>query len=241
MRTNFNSDFDDAVNPEIKFTYSRRKWKTTLSYTRTNNTPSFYQRYNETATTRPNPDLDMETADNYSLAFSAMVLEDLDGSLTFFHNRLSDRITYIFGEGGTSRYENVGSVTYTGGDLSVTWKPLEIFKCKLNYTYIESIDEETGLDLSSRPRHKGRIDLTYTPFENLSVILTGRGNSEAYRDSANTTRIPGYFLCDCKMEYGFERFNLFLEITNLLDKEYLYSDGLLAPPRTWFAGIQVRI
>lgn len=67
------------------------------------------------------------------------------------------------------------------------------------------------------------------------------GSSSAYRDTSNTTRIPGYFIYDYKMEYDFERFNLFMAVFNLLDKEYLYVDGLLAPPRTWFAGIQVRI
>lgn len=31
------------------------------------------------------------------------------------------------------------------------------------------------------------------------------------------------------------------EITNILDHEYLYADGMPAPPRAWFAGVQVRI
>lgn len=241
LRTNFNSAFDDAFNPEIKITYSQPKGKATVSYNRTNNTPSFYQRYRETSTTQPNPDLGMEVADNFSAAFFFMLSKQLGGSLTLFHNRLTDRITYTYGDNGTSSYQNVGIATYTGGDVSFTWKPNEIIQWKANYTYLEARDEDTGLDLPAKSDHKGRIDLTYTPVERLSMILTGRGASSAFRNRDNTTLIPGYFLFDYKLEYQFPRFDLFMEINNILDKEYLYTDGLLAPPLTWFVGIKVRI
>lgn len=241
IRINCNSAFDDAVNPEIKFSYKGAWWETTLSYNRTNNTPSFYQRYRESSTTKPNPDLGMEVADNFSLAFAAKFSKTLNGSITGFHNLLADRITYTYGANGTSSYQNVGSATYTGGDLSLTWHPLDPVKLAFNYTYLEAKDEKSGLDLPAKPRHKGRLDLTYSPMDRFSLILTGKGASSSYRNRSNTTRNPGYIICNCKMEYQLEKFDLFMELTNIFDKEYLYVDGLLAPPRAWFAGIQVRL
>lgn len=242
LRTNINSAFDNAYNPEAKITYkaTKKSWKATLSYNRTNNTPSFYQRYNETSSTRPNPDLGMETADNFSFALFSMLSKSVGGSLTLFHNRLTDRITYTYGDNGTSQYQNVGSATYTGGDLSLTWSPAEQFKCKLNYTYLDPRDEDSDNDLPARPNHRGRLDLTYKPTEPFSMILTGRGSSSAYRNRSNTISIPGYLIGDFKMEYNFEHFSLFAEVTNILDKTYYYVDGLLGPPRAWFAGINWR-
>lgn len=241
MRANFNSAFDNAFNPEIKLTYGQQAWNITIGYNRTNNTPSFYQRYNETSTTKPNPDLDMEVADNFSSAFFYTLSDRLCGSLTLFYNQLSDRITYTYEENGTSSYQNVGTATYTGGDVSITLKPWEIVQWKFNYTYMQAKDEDTDLDLPAKSEHKGRLDMTIVPTEKVSWIITARGASNAWRNRANTTRIPGYLIFDTKLEYQFERFTAFVEATNLLDKDYLYVDGLTAPPFTWFAGIKVRI
>jgi vitamin B12 transporter len=106
LRANINSAFDDALNPEIKLTYKWKKWRATAAYSRSSNTPSFYQRYNETSSTRPNPDLTMETADNYSVSLFDQLHKTLSGSVSVFHNRLSDRITYVTGEDGIGQYHN---------------------------------------------------------------------------------------------------------------------------------------
>lgn len=241
LRANINEVFDDALNPEIKLTYKKKSWKTTISYSRTNNTPSFYQRYNETSSTLPNPNLGMETADNYSLALFSMLSQSLNGSVTLFHNRLTDRITYTYDNNGTGQYQNVGSATYSGGDVSLTWTPLANISCKANYTYLAAKDEDTGNSLPSKPKHEGQINLIYKPIAPLSVVLVGRASSNAYRNRSNTTTVPGFFTTDLKIEYNFEHFSLFTELTNILDKNYYYADGMLAPPLAWFAGINMRI
>lgn len=241
FRANLNSAFDNAYNPEVKLTYTAENWKTTLGVNRSNNSPSFYHRYNETSTKRPNPDLDMETSDNYSVALFSTLEKPVNGSITLFHNRLNDRITYIYDDLGTGQYQNIGSATYTGGDLSLDWEVCKNFQCKINYTYLVAKDKETDLDLPSKSRHKGRISLTYKPINPLSIILLGKGSSSVYRNKANTATVAGYFTADFKMEYSFKTFSLFSEVTNILDKDYLYVDGLQAPPRAWFAGVTLRI
>jgi len=145
LRANINSSFDNALNPEVKTTYKTKYLRTTLAYSRTNNTPSFYQRYNETSSTKPNPDLTMEVADNYSLAFSAMLSKTMGGSATLFYNQLTDRITYVTNDIGVGHYENFGKVSYTGGDLSLNWTPLDKVTLKASYTYMHAKDKNTGL------------------------------------------------------------------------------------------------
>jgi len=60
LRSNFYSDFDNSFNPEIKASWEKKDWNITLSYSRTANIPSFHQRYSETSSMRPNPELDMD-------------------------------------------------------------------------------------------------------------------------------------------------------------------------------------
>ena len=241
LRANINSAFDDAVNPEAKLTYKREHWRTTASYSRTNNTPSFRQRYNETSSTRPNPDLTMETADNYSLSLFVAPWDILSGSVSLFYNRLSDRITYETGDDGIGQYLNFGLVTYTGGDMALTLKLHETVKIKTSYTYMEAVDEETDLWLACKAKHKVKLDAYWQPAKPISIVVTGNYASKVYRNSANTKTVPEYTVVGLRAEYAFDRFSLFTDIDNLFDKTYYYADGLLAPPFTWVAGINWRI
>ena len=45
----------------------------------------------------PNPDLDIETSDNYSLSWHRDFNEDFTLMGSFFYNQLTDRITYVTG------------------------------------------------------------------------------------------------------------------------------------------------
>lgn len=241
VRANINSAFDDAVNPEIKATYKKAKWRVSTAYSRTNNTPSFYQRFNRTSSTEPNPDLEMETSDNYNLAFSVSPFNSVTCSMSLFHNRLNDRITYVTGDDGIGKYENFGLVTYTGTDLSFSLQAHKSIRIKGSYTYMEAKDDETGLWLTCKARHKADLDLHWKPYEPVSIVLSSKYVSKIYRNKANTTSVPEYTLTDFRAEYGFRRFSLFCEIENIFDKTYYFSDGLLAPPRTWIAGMNWQI
>ncbi len=241
LRANFNSDFDDALNPELKVTFKGRGWRLAAAYSRSNNTPSFYQRYNETSSTVPNPDLDMETADNYSLTLSGRPAENFSGRIGLFHNRLSDRITYITDDNGIGRYQNFGLVTYTGGDLSCDWKVLPGLSLKPSYTYLEAIDRQTGLRLPGKARHTARVHCYWQPADSLSVVLTVKYVSRIYRNKSNTRTVPDYTVADLRAEYAFKKVSLFAQVKNLFDRDYFYADGLPAPPLTWLVGINCKI
>lgn len=236
LRTNNNSAFDNAINPEVKVSNKRNGWQTTLAYSRTNNTPNFYKRYNETSSTRPNPDLGMETADNFSLVVNKSLSKQLSVGATLFYNRLSDRITYIR-NGGIGQYQNVGRVNYIGGDLSFKWRPIDQLTLKSNYTYLSAKNEESGLYITAKPHHQGRLDLSWQAADPLLIILSLHGKSSAYTTSDNLNQSDGYLLADIRSEYRWGRYALFAEISNLTDKRHLHVDGLLAPPRQWFTGV----
>lgn len=241
LRGNYHSVFENALNPEIKAVYKKPAWRLTGSYSRAQNTPSFYQRYNETSSTRPNPDLSMEQADNFSLAFFATPHKAFSFSLTGFYNLLSDRITYVTGDDGIGQYQNFGEVTYVGGDAAFNLKLAETFKVNGAYTYLEAKDQDTGFWIPCKARHTADLTLFWQPCAPLSLVAVGTYSSEVYRDKANTRTVPAYGIADLRAEYAFKRWSLFTEVKNIFDKTYYYADGLLAPPLTWVVGVNWRI
>ncbi len=240
LRGNAYSDFSNSLNPEIKAALHKGEIEVTAGYNRANNTPSFYQRYNRTSTTLINPDLDMETSDNYSLCVSGKVTAFLSAGATVFYNKLEDRITYVRSQAGTGQYQNIGEATYKGFDLSTDWKIHEKLSITAAYTFLEAIDETTDLRLTAKARHKGSAELSVSPFKNLTLVAGIDASSYAYTRSDNSQKVPGYVLYNLRGEYELKKLTVFTEIKNMTDTTYYYVDGTFAPPRKWILGINLR-
>lgn len=247
LRGTVYSEFDNTVNPEAKISYKKDKWSLSLTYSRTNNTPSFYQRYDETSTKDPNPGLDMEIADSFNLSFFTEISPRLSCGASLFHNLITDRITYVLRDDGIGSYENFGKVTYKGGDLLINWKFLDNLSLKMTYTYLKAINEDTGLWMVSKPRHRVYADLSCQPTQDISIIFNLKHESKQYTRSDNEASEPERTIGNLRVEYipawatgRFGHPEFFGEIKNMTDKTYRYGDGWLAPPRTWICGLNYR-
>lgn len=237
LRGNFYSEFNEAINHEVKVKFEKNFYGIQLSANKTNNIPTFRQRYNETSTTKPNPDLTMEKATNYSLSFFCQSAKSFSGNLSVFYNKITDRITYVRGDGGIGKYENFGKSSYKGADVSFSLKPADIFTVKPSYTYLIAKDDLTGKWLPCKPKHKVKIDFICNLTKNFSLTLNTRYVSKQFSRSDNTETSPEYFTADFRAEYGFKMLSLFCRVKNMFDKNYYYVDGYPAPPRTWIAGV----
>ncbi len=240
FRVNRYSDFDTAFNPEFRLAFERNAYSVEFSANRTNNTPSFYHRFRESSTTIPNPDLDMETADNLSVSLSFQANTALSGTVSIFHNRITDRITYVRGDGGIGQYQNFGKVTYKGAEFSLEWKAAGNLTVKSSYTYLDARNEETGLQLSAKAKHRANADFIYAPLPSVSVILGLKYASKVYTRSDHSKSVPEYFIGNIRGEYKHRDCELFCQLNNILDEDYFYSDGYPAPPLTWLAGLSYR-
>lgn len=237
LRCNLYSEYGRAFNPEVRLSVERGAFTLQVSALSTNNTPTFIQRYYESSTTKPNPDLGMEKAMNYSLTLSYQPKKSFQGSVSVFFNKIEDRITYVRGDDGTGRYENLGEVTLKGSELSMKWKPWKSLEIRPSYIYLLARDEETGNWLPCKPKHKIRLDLEYKPLHDLTVTFNTRYVSRQYSRSDNSESVPAYFLANFRADYYLKKLRLFLKIENLFDKDYYYGDGYPAPPRTWITGV----
>ena len=240
LRGNYNSDFDNAMNPEIKLIYKKGRYQMSASYSRANNTPSFYNRYNETSSTIPNPDLTMETADNYELGFSMALSPSFSTHLTLFYNKLRDKISYVRDDYGIGQYQNVGEASYKGGDIGINANPWEWLAFTGSYAYLEAKDEKTDLWLTAKPVHRVNVSFNFTPTPKLFFNLDLTYASKSYTNSANTKKVPDYLTADVRAEYFFQKFSIFSEIENIADTTYYYVDGLLAPPLMWIVGVEYK-
>ena len=247
LRGSIYSEFDNTVNPEAKISYKKDKWSLSFIYSRTNNIPSFYQRYDKTGTKEPNPGLDMEIADNFSLSFFTEISPRLSFGASLFNNRIKDRVAYVLGDDGIGRYENFGEVTYKGGDVFVNVNIMENLSLKTTYSYLKAINEDTGLWLTAKPRNRVYADLSFSPAEDFSIILNLKYESRQYTRSDNKNSVSERTIGNIRIEYSparaatrFGQVEFFGEVKNIGDKAYLYGDGWLAPPRTWICGLNYR-
>jgi len=238
VRWNHYSEFQGAINPEMKIGLAWRNFNLGIAFAKTNNIPTFLQRYYETSSTEPNPDLGMEEAMNYSATLSCHAGKSIEGVVTLFSNRVEDRITYVRKDGGMGRYENLGETNIEGVEVSLKWKPGDSLEIKPSYTHLSAKDERTGKWLPAKPEHEARLDVQYRPFADLTLVLNNRYVSRQYTRSDNKESVPGYFLADFRAEYYLKKVRVFLKIENLFDKNYLYGDGYPAPPLGWYAGLK---
>ena len=239
VRAIYYSEYDNSMSPEVSLNYKRDTLSGKLSLSRTVNAPAFTKKYRETSTTIPNPDLTIEKATNCSLTLAWEPDAKVSVSLSPFYNIIEDRITYVR-TGGIGQYQNFGEVTYKGVDVGVGVNPWKWLTFKSSYTYLEARDENTGLWLSAKPRHRWINVLETRLTDSLSAGLTATALSDTYGNTSNTETYPGSLIWDFKAEYGMGNLTFLLEIENLLDTEYYKLDGYPAEPLTWMAGVRWR-
>lgn len=237
LRGNFYSEFEGVINPELRGTFKTEVYTVQLSASRTNNKPSFHQRFNETSSTKPNPNLKMEKAENYSLSCFVRITSSFSWNVSVFYNELTDRISYVRGSGGIGCYENFGKVTYKGIENSLDWKMTDLLSMKISHSYLEAKDENTGNWLPCKAKHRVDADVFFRPHKKLSIIFNSKYVSGQYTRSDNTESVPGYFIADFRTEYVLKGVGIFCEIKNVFDKNYLYGDGYEAPPRICVVGL----
>ncbi len=237
-RGSTHTEFGTSISPEVKLDCSRGAWSWIFRAALAHNTPSFYQRYNESSSMASNPDLNKESARNLSTEISYAVSSRLSATLSPYYNRIEDRITYIRDGTAQGQYKNLGEVTYAGVDLSFRADLLQNLSLNGTWSYLEAKDRETGNYLTSSPKHRIKSDLNYKPLPGITLRLTGKYTGSAYSLSDNSEGVGGYTLWDFRTEYRIKSVLLFADVKNCFDREYTYAENILGSPRTVYAGLR---
>jgi len=184
LRGVYYTEFDNAVNPEGRVVYNKERWNIKAGFSIVDNTPTFFQRYNRTTVTRPNPDLDIEKAKNYTIAFFSQIVDGFSVSVSAYYSEIDNRFSYNLYEDNLGNifgmYENVGEAILQGIDTAINWKPSSAFSLNISYSFIDAKDADSDKYLPGQPAHNAQASLFIAPVENFSVVITEDYVSKQY-------------------------------------------------------------
>ncbi|SHE80210.1 iron complex outermembrane recepter protein [Modicisalibacter ilicicola DSM 19980] len=134
-------------------------------------------------------------------------------------------------------FRAVGEIESRGLELEAHTQLTDNFRLQASYTYTDVTLEETGNETEGNqdnqvPRHQasawGHYDVRQGALAGVDAGLGVRYYADIYADDANTEKVPDYTLVDATLGYdlgqvGLKNVEARLNVTNLLDKEYVAS------------------
>jgi len=209
--------------------------------------PSLYQLY---APANPawwflggNSDLSPEKSESYDIGLEQKIWGDrVSFEITYFHNEFDDMIDYYVDPitwQGT--YKNIAKAETQGMEVAISVEPIEGLKIGANYTYTDTEDKTTGLELLRRPEDKFRFNINYSFIGkgnvNLGLIYVGR--RQDYDANLNRITQPSYTKVDLATTYDLtEYLQIFGRIENLFDKDYQEVHGYVTPGISFYGGVK---
>ncbi|HDP74810.1 MAG TPA: TonB-dependent receptor [Bacteroidales bacterium] len=215
--------------------------------------PTFTDLYYQGPTNMGNPYLHAEFATTYELGLR-LNQNSLTAEVALFYRQGTDIIDWV-----KKANETVWTtVNYTklnawgsNINLSVNTKSLNIFtdRITLSYAYIESEKDKSELDsyyVLDYLRHCVTLNIQHA-FKNLYLNWNLRyqdrnGEYLKYTDSNTSipTSYPDVFLMDVRAGYVFKKVNIYFDVNNLFDSQYVDIDNVKQPGRWIGLGINYR-
>ncbi len=201
--------------------------------------PSLYQLYDAT---NGDSNLKPEESKSYDFGFEQKVLNDkVSFDLTYFHNDFKNMIDWVETDPITNvgKYKNVGKAITKGFEVGTKFLPFENFTIGASFTYANTENKETGLQLPRRPKRQSNLyaDWGFLPNANFNLGITYVGKR---RDSDyNTATDKAYTIFRLASSYDITKnFQIFGRIENLFDKKYQEVDGYSTLGRSFYGGIK---
>lgn len=196
--------------------------------------PTLYQLYGDYG----NQNLLAETAKGFDVSVSHKFSDYFDITANYFKRNTNNQIDFDL---GTYTYNNLAETSAQGAEVIVAFVPLSNLAVSANYTYTESTDEDTGLDLPRRPRHTMSIRSDYTWKNGLATGATIRYVGNAWENAANTNKIDSYVLVDATVRYPLsDNIDLNGRIENVFNESYQTAKGYGTYPRAGYIGIRAK-
>ncbi len=207
--------------------------------------PHLKELYSEA--TGGNPDLDPQETIAYEVGVTQQFSDAVNGSVAIFYNDIKDLIV----KGEVAGYDddiyyNVGNANIFGVEATLGADITDRFWVGINYTYLNTEDEETNKELEERPRHRANLDARYRfPFglsisSQLSITDRQFYSKEVARRNYEWTENDDFVLLNARVEQSLEAWKItgkaFLEVNNITDRDYT-EGGDLMPGRNFMAGL----
>ncbi|MEK7308709.1 MAG: TonB-dependent receptor [Nitrospirota bacterium] len=200
--------------------------------------PSLYQLYSSYG----NPNLKPDESKSYDFGFEQNLLDNkVSFGVTYFHNDFKNMIDW---DSATWKYKNIGRAETKGFELGTKFLPLENLTIGANFTYTDTEDKDTGLELLRRPKRQANLSIDWKFIEkanlNLGVTYVGSRQETDYT-SYPYKRITKKDYTTVRLATSYditESFQIFGRIENLFDKKYQDVHGYAMPGRSFYAGVK---
>ncbi|MEJ2117959.1 MAG: TonB-dependent receptor, partial [Alphaproteobacteria bacterium] len=183
------------------------------------------------------PNLDPETAKNYSVGLRGTLAKGVFGyDVSLYHTDIKDMVVGVDRGGGLDGrvYVNAGNIRGQGLETSFYVKPNDMLRFDAGYTYainkytdfVDGDNDYTGNYVVSSPLHHLNARVTVTPIKNLDIELEWDHISEFYTSNANDDPNGQYQRPDLwhlKVNYEDGPWEYWGQARNLTDVKYADS------------------
>jgi vitamin B12 transporter len=201
--------------------------------------PSLYQLYSEygDVNLQPEKSTGWDAGIEQSLAGEKMTL-----GVSYFSNDFENMVDF---NSATYTYANVANAETRGVEAFVNAQATERLAFRASYTYTDTEDNATGLDLLRRANHKFGFNANYRFLAggNINFGLTHIGK-RADTDYSSypyaRVQLDDYILANLAASYTFNKtFEIFGRIDNLFDRDYEEVRGYGTPGAAAYGGLKL--
>ncbi len=224
--------------PQAAINYKARRANLSLAYGRSKQIPTMRQLFSSTS---GNPGLKPEKAHKIEVSSSVpFSSEQVAGAIStsLYYNSIADLISR-----DRFVYYNLERLSTFGGELNIDFSLLDRLNHSYELSYIKLDKGNSSLALMEYPEIMLRLHHQLRHHENLFFSLTNNWYDESltYYSSADYFNLPSYWTHDFGVKYLFNRSNITLNITNLLDTYHEPQYGYPAPGRDIILAFEVQL
>lgn len=197
--------------------------------------PSLYQLYSSYG----NRDLSPEESESYDFGFERS-FDRLSFGLTYFHNDFDNMIDW---DPATLKFKNIERAQTKGLEVEAEFLPVKNLTIGASFTYIDTEDKETGLELLRRPEKQVSLNINWELSEganiNLGIIYVGsRKDVDFTSYPYERINMEEYTKVDLSLGWDLGDYQIFGRIENLLDEEYQEVYGFASEGLSFYAGVK---
>jgi vitamin B12 transporter len=198
--------------------------------------PSLYQLYDPTY---GNNGLLPETSKGYDIGVEQPLGSDvMKIGATYFHNEFDNLIDFNF---ITLHYYNIDIATTDGVESFIEFKGVRNLEFRASYTYLNTLDNQTGLALLLRPQNQVDLSTDYRwDKAELGISVSYTGSRDDLDLNGNPVILPPYFLVHLRASYELSGgVKVFARVDNLFNQYYEQVFGYSTPGLSAYGGIKL--
>ncbi len=186
VRYDFYHEFGSTINPRLALLYKPFDSTTfKILYGRAFRAPNVFELYYDAREIgqKSNPDLKPEKIETFELVYEQQLGKHYRYCMSGFYNKSNDLISQAIDPAdGLLVFRNSQEVKAKGMELELEGKWLGGFQSRLSYTFIKTMDTETGRAMTNSPSHLAKLNVT-APLKNEKIFL---GIEEQYMSRRKT-------------------------------------------------------